>query len=42
MLSQEGHSIAFFNEMLNDTKLQYSTYDKEFYAMVQALQPYSH
>ncbi|XP_054797584.1 uncharacterized protein LOC129302715 [Prosopis cineraria] len=35
---QEGHSIAFFNEKLNDAKLRYSTYDKEFYAVVRALQ----
>ncbi|GKV53725.1 hypothetical protein SLEP1_g60242, partial [Rubroshorea leprosula] len=34
VLSQEGRPIAFFNEKLNDTKLRYSTYDKEFYAIV--------
>ena len=37
VLSQEGHPIAFFSEKLNDAKLKYSTYDKEFYAVVQAL-----
>ena len=38
VLSQESHPVAFFSEKLNDVKLMYSTYDKEFYAVVQALQ----
>ncbi|GKV03596.1 hypothetical protein SLEP1_g15871 [Rubroshorea leprosula] len=42
VLSQEGRPIAFFNEKLNDTKLRYSTYDKEFYAIVRALEHWSH
>ncbi|XP_054789480.1 uncharacterized protein LOC129295022 [Prosopis cineraria] len=33
VLSQEGHPITFFSEKLNDAKLRYSTYDKEFYAI---------
>ena len=37
VLSQEGHLIAFFSEQLNDAKRRYSTYDKEFYAIVQSL-----
>jgi len=37
VLSQEGHPIAFFSEKLNDSRQRYSTYDKEFYAVVQAL-----
>ena len=28
VLSQEKHTIAYFSEKLNDTKQQYSTYDK--------------
>ena len=36
VLSQEGHPIAFFSEKLNDAKRRYSTYDKEFYAIVQS------
>ena len=36
-MSQEGHTIAFFSEKLNDAKRRYSTYDKEFYAIVQSL-----
>ena len=42
VLSQEGRPIAFFSENLNDAKLKYSTYDKEFYAIVRALQHWSH
>ena len=42
VLSQEGHPIAYFSEKLNDAKLKYSTYDKEFYAIVQALQYWRH
>ena len=34
VLSQEGHPIAYFSENLNDMKLQYSTYDKEFYVVL--------
>ena len=37
VLSQEGHPIAFFSEKLNDAKRRYSTYEKEFYAIVQSL-----
>lgn len=37
VLSQENYQVAFFSEKLNDAKLRYSTYDKEFYAVVQAL-----
>lgn len=36
-LSQERHPLAFFIEMLNNTKENYSTYDIEFYTIVQAL-----
>ena len=42
VLSQKGHPIAFFSEKLNDPKLKYSTYDKEFYAIVQALRYWRH
>ncbi|GKV50168.1 hypothetical protein SLEP1_g56881 [Rubroshorea leprosula] len=42
VLSQEGRPIAFFSEKLNGTKLRYSTYDKEFYAIVRALEHWSH
>ena len=36
-MSQEGHPISFFSEKLNAAKRRYSTYDKEFYAIVQSL-----
>ena len=36
-MSQEGHPIAFFSEKIHDAKRRYSTYDKEFYAIVQSL-----
>jgi len=42
ILCQEGHPIVFFSEKLNNGKLRYSTYDKEFYAIVRALQRWSH
>ena len=35
--SQEGHPVAYFIEKLNDAKLRYSTYDQEFYAVIQVL-----
>ena len=34
VLSQEGKLIAFFSEKLNECKKKYSTYDKEFYAVI--------
>jgi len=37
VLSQENHPMAFFSEKLNEAKIKYSTYDKEFYAVVLAL-----
>ncbi|GJV51146.1 reverse transcriptase domain-containing protein [Tanacetum coccineum] len=37
VLSQNQRSIAFFSEKLNDARCKYSTYDKEFYAIVRTL-----
>ena len=34
VLSQEKHHVAYFSEKLNDARQRYSTYDKEFYAIV--------
>jgi hypothetical protein len=42
VLSQDNKSIAYFSEKLNETKLKYSTYDKEFYAVIQALKKWRH
>ncbi|RVX21013.1 Retrovirus-related Pol polyprotein from transposon 297 [Vitis vinifera] len=36
-LSQEGHPVAFFSEKVNEAKKKYSTYDLEFYAVVQVI-----
>nr|GEX83968.1 putative reverse transcriptase domain-containing protein [Tanacetum cinerariifolium] len=37
VLSQEEHSVAFFSEELSDSRLNNTTYDVEFYAIIQAL-----
>jgi hypothetical protein len=35
---QEKRPIAFFSEKLNGACLNYSIYDKEFYALIRALE----
>jgi hypothetical protein len=42
VLSQEDRPIAYFSEKLNEAKLKYSTYDKEFYAIIQELKKWMH
>nr|GEW71380.1 transposon Ty3-I Gag-Pol polyprotein [Tanacetum cinerariifolium] len=42
VLSQLNRPIAFFSEKLNDTRRLYSTYDKEFYAIVRSLEYWRH
>lgn len=42
VLIQEGRAIAYFSEKLNHSRLNYSTYDKEFYAIVRALDHWPH
>jgi len=42
VLVQEGRPLAFFSEKLDDSKRKYSTYDKEFYAIVRCLEHWSH
>lgn len=42
VLSQLGRPVAYFSEKLNDAKRRYSTYDKEFYALVRALDHWHH
>jgi len=42
VLSQEQRPIAYFSEKLNDEKRRYSSYDKEFYAIVQAMKKWRH
>jgi hypothetical protein len=34
VLSQDNRSIAYFSEKLNEAKINYSSYDKEFYAVI--------
>ncbi|GJZ70532.1 retrovirus-related pol polyprotein from transposon 17.6 [Tanacetum coccineum] len=38
VISQKSRPVAFFSEKLNDTRRKYSTYDKEFYAIVRSLE----
>jgi hypothetical protein len=42
VLSQEDRMIVYFSEKLNEAKLKYSTHDKEFYAIIQALKKWRH
>ncbi|GJV59156.1 RNA-directed DNA polymerase [Tanacetum coccineum] len=42
VLTQNQRPIAFFSEKLNDTRRKYSTYDKEFYAIVHSLDTWRH
>jgi len=38
VLSQEGHTIAFFSEKLSESRrIKYTTYEKELYALLQSL-----
>jgi hypothetical protein len=34
VLSQEDRMIAYFSENINEAKVNYSTYDKDFYAII--------
>ena len=42
VLSQDDRPVAYYSEKLDDVKLKYSTYDKEFYAVIQALKRWRH
>jgi hypothetical protein len=42
VLSQDNRLVAYFSEKMNETKRKYSTYDKEFYAIIQALKKWRH
>jgi len=42
ILSREKRPLAYFSEKLNEAKRKYSTYDKEFYALVCALEHWKH
>ena len=36
-LSQDNKPVAYLSEKMNEAKKNYSTYDKEFYAIIQGL-----
>jgi hypothetical protein len=42
VLSQDNRPFSYFSEKLNDTKKKYSTYDKEFRAVIQDLKKWRH
>jgi hypothetical protein len=42
VLSQYDRTFAYFSETLNEAKIKYSTYDKELYAVIQALKKWRH
>lgn len=42
VLSQQNRPIAFFSEKLSNARLRYSTYDVEFYAIIQAIKHWRH
>ncbi|WP_368856874.1 RNase H-like domain-containing protein, partial [Mycobacterium tuberculosis] len=42
VLLQEGHPIAYFSEKLKGSHINYSTYDKELYALVRTFHPLFH
>jgi hypothetical protein len=42
VLSQEDRSVPYFSEKMDEAKMKYSTYDKEFYAIIQVLKKWRH
>ena len=42
VLMQESKPIAYFSEKLNGAALNYSTYDKELFALKRALETWQH
>jgi hypothetical protein len=42
ILSQDNKPVAYFSEKVNDAKKNYSTYDKEFYVVIQDLKKWRH
>ena len=42
VLLQDTHPVSYFSEKLNDAKGRYSNYDRELYAVVQALKFWRH
>ena len=42
VLSQDNRPVAYFSEKVNETKMKYFMYDKDFYAFIQALKKWRH
>jgi hypothetical protein len=42
VLSQDENHVAYLSEKMNDSKRKYSTYDKEFYAIIKDLKKWRH
>jgi hypothetical protein len=42
VLLQAGKIVAYFSEILSGASLNYSTYDKELYALVHVLETWQH
>jgi len=42
ILTQSKRSLFYFSEKLNDPRLNYSTYDKEFYVVITTLKHWNH
>lgn len=42
VLNQEDKNIAYYNDKLNEAIRKYTTYDKELYAVVQAIKKLRH
>ena len=42
VLSQEDRHVAYFSEKLNESEKKYSSYENEFYAVVQSLKKWRH
>ena len=42
VLSHDDRPVAYFSEKLNDDKWKHSSYDQEFYAIVQELKKWKH
>jgi Zn-finger domain-containing protein len=42
VLLQEGKPVAYFSEKINGAALNYSTYDKELFALVRTIETWQH
>jgi hypothetical protein len=42
VLNEDNRLVAYFGEKLNESKRKYSTYDKEFYEIIQVVKKWRH